>query len=155
MTERKEGHFEFLEGFPRDVVAFAAKGFIDAEDYEKTLIPEIEARIRQEGKVKLLYVLGPEFEGFSAGAAWDDARLGLTHIGDFPRIAVISDREWIRAATRMFAPLVASEVEAFSMDQMEAAKAWIIANRPPDEEGPEVAADYTIPPLEDKIPPVG
>ncbi len=155
MAERKEGHFEFLEGFPEDVVAFAAKGFIDAEDYEKTLTPEIEARIRQQGKVKLLYVLGPDFRGVSAGAAWDDARLVLSHIGDFPRIAVVSDREWIRAAARMFAPLVASEVKTFSMDQMEAAKAWISASRPPEEDGPEVAADYTIPPLEDKIPPVG
>ncbi|MFC3119221.1 STAS/SEC14 domain-containing protein [Jhaorihella thermophila] len=97
---------------------------------KNTLIPEIEARISKEGKVNLLYVLGPDFEGFSAGAAWEDAELGLRHIGDFARVAVVSDKAWVRGAVRMFAPLVGAEVQAFRMEELDKAKEWITRYRP-------------------------
>lgn len=155
MKKEKDGGFVFLDGFPKDVVAFEAKGHIDAGDYANTLVPEIEARLGQQGKVKLLYVLGPAFTGFSAGAAWDDAKLGLKHIGNFPRIAVVSDKDWIRAGTRMFAPLVGAEVEVYRMEQLDEARAWISRNLPEVETKTEVEADYKIPPLEDKMPPLG
>ena len=154
-SDSRAGHFEILDGFPRDVVAIEAKGHIDHEDYEKTLIPTIESRLREEGKIKLFYVAGEDFEGFSVGAAWDDAKLGLTHIGDFVRIAVVSDKEWIRVGTRLFMPFLAGEVRVFGLDQRDAARAWISANQPETDPGPGVAADYAIPPLEDKTPPVG
>lgn len=155
MSTGDKGHFEFLDGFPADVVAVEAKGRIEADDYENTLIPEIEARISKEGKVNLLYVLGPDFEGFSAGAAWEDAGLGLRHIGDFARVAVVSDKAWVRGAVRMFAPLVGAEVQAFRMEELDKAKEWITRYRPESEPEPGVEAEYKIPPLEDKIPPVG
>lgn len=155
MTKHGKGRFEFLDGFPRDVVAFEAKGHIEAEDYETILSPEIEARIREEGKVKLFYVLGPEFQGFSAGAAWQDTRLGLMHLADFARIAVVSDKDWVRTGTRMFAPLIPAEVGVFRLDDQATAKDWICRNEPDTEQSARVDADYKIPPLEDRMPPKG
>jgi stage II sporulation SpoAA-like protein len=151
---QQRGEITLLEGFPSDVVAARATGFIDRSDYEGTLIPVIESRIRENGKVKFLYVLGEDFAGFSAGAAWDDARLGLMHMGDFARIAVVSDKDWVRIGMKMFAPFVAAEIQVFAVRDLDAAKAWIVSNKPESRSGPGVAADYAIPPLEDKTPPV-
>ncbi len=154
MSDKKSGHFEILEGFPPDVVAISAIGRIDRAAYEKQLIPLIEEHVAREGKVNLLYILGPEFEGYTAGAAWDDAKLGLLHLTDFARIAVVSDIEWIRLAVKMFAPLLKSRMRLFHLSELDQAKEWIQAYRPEqDDDKIEVAADHKIPPLEDMTPP--
>jgi hypothetical protein len=124
MTEPKSG-FEVLQGYPADVLAIAAHGRITRADYEKTLIPLVAQKVKAKGKVKLLYVLAQDFGGFTAGAAWDDARLGLTHLGDFARIAVVTDVEWIRLGVKMFAPLIRCPVHLFHTSDMDEAAAWI------------------------------
>jgi SpoIIAA-like len=124
--EARSGRFAILEGYPDNVVAIRAEGLITRDDYEETLIPLIEERIGARGRVKLLYWCGPEFEGFSAGAMWDDARIGLTHLGDFSKIAVVSDVGWVRQAAKLFAPFVRAPVQVFHNADIEQAKHWII-----------------------------
>ncbi len=124
--EVRSGRFVILEDYPDNVVAFRAEGLITRDDYEETLIPLIEARISAQGRVKLLYWCGAEFEGFSAGAMWDDARVGLTHLGDFSKIAVVSDVGWVRQSAKLFAPLVRAPVQVFHNADIELAKRWII-----------------------------
>lgn len=119
------GAFQVLDGYPEDVVAIAAKGHITARDYETTLIPLVKARIAAKGKVKLLYMLGADFDGISMGAAWDDARLGLMHWSDFARVAVVTDIDWIRWSLKVFAPMIPCPVHVFHNAELAAAKAWI------------------------------
>ncbi|MFC2968975.1 SpoIIAA family protein [Acidimangrovimonas pyrenivorans] len=147
----EDGSFEVLEGYPEDVVAISAHGHISRQDYEDVLIPLVEARIKKEGKVKLLYVCGSDFEGLSAGAALDDAKLGLLHLGEFARVAVVADADWIRLGVRMFAPLMRCPVHLFHLGETEVAKAWLLKDVPEDAGGPEVAADRKLPTLEDKM----
>ena len=151
MTEARQRAIEILEGFPQDVVAIEAFGHVGRADYEGVLIPAVEERIRAEGKVKLLYIIGDSFAGFSAGAAWDDARLGFLHMGDFARVAVVTDVEWIRMGVKLFAPLLPSPVHVFHLKEAEAAKAWLISDDVPG--GPEAEVSHRIPSLEDRQPP--
>ncbi len=153
MSEKKPGHFEILPGFPSDVVAISAKGRIDRHAYEDVLIPLIDATLAREGKVKVLYIIGPEFEGFTAGAAWDDTKLGFSHLSDFARFALVTDVEWIRMAIKLFAPLMGGRMRVFNMAEIDTAKNWITAYNPAPEAGPEVAATHKLSTLEDKIPP--
>ncbi len=155
MTEQRDdrGWFEPIEGLPADTVGVIAHGVIDREDYERDLIPRVEKALAREGKVNLLYAFAPDFQGFTAGAAWEDARLGLTHLGDFARIAILADQEWIRLAVKLAAPLVPGEVRLFHADELEAARQWLA--RPPEPEAePGAAVERSIPPLEDKLPPL-
>ena len=144
-----EGRFELLTGLPKDVVGVVAKGKIDRSAYEDELIPAVEKQIREQGKVKLLYVLGDEFEGFTAGAAWDDARLGLMHLADFAKIAVVTDADWIKLGVKMFAPLIPCDVHLYGVAELEAARAWVSENAPDAEPVVKVAADRTVPSMED------
>ena len=141
MSTKKQGSIEILDGFPKDVVAIEYRGYIDSDDYEKVLIPEIESRIAQEGKVKLLAIIGKDYEGVSAGAAWDDLKFGLLHLGDFPRIALVTDKKGLRKALKIFAPLMRSEVRVFGLDELDAAREWITRNVPPVEPETEAEAE--------------
>ena len=124
--KRHTGHLITLDGYPDNVVALLAEGVITHNDYEETLIPVTENKIRVHGKVKLLYWCGEKFKGFSVGAMWDDTRFGMMHLGDFLKIAVVSDIEWVRQSVKLFAPLVRDSVQVFHNADIEAANRWII-----------------------------
>jgi len=127
--EPQGGRFIILEGYPDTVLALRAEGTISRDNYEDTLIPLAEQKIKAHGKVKLLYWCGPDFEGFSAGAMWDDARFGLTHLGDISKIAFISDIDWLRMSMKFFAPLIPAPVQVFHNAEIEDAKNWIIKDQ--------------------------
>lgn len=123
-------HVTVIEGLPDDVVGISVAGVISAEDYARTIVPRIEATLRRHGRAKLLYRIGPEFERFTAGAVWNDALVGLNHMTDFTRVAIVSDIGWIRHAVRAFAPLIPAEIHVFTDKELEAAKAWITTDPP-------------------------
>jgi SpoIIAA-like len=117
---------EIMKEFPEAVLAIRGKGRVSAEDYRDTLIPEALRRIKQHGSLRLLCYLGPEFEGITPGAIWADTKLGLTHWGDFGRMAVVTDVEWIADAVRLFAPLFHHPVRVFPNTAFDAARTWIV-----------------------------
>lgn len=121
----REGRFVVLDGYPGDVVALKAEGRITSADYEETLIPLVEAGIEAHSKVKLLYWCGEDFTGFSAGAAWDDARFGMANIAKFSKVAFVSDVGWLRESIKLFGPLIPAPVQVFDNADIETAKAWI------------------------------
>jgi hypothetical protein len=65
------------------------------------------------------------FEGFTAGAMWDDARFGLMHLGDFLKIAFVTDVEWLRMSMKLFSPLLRMPTQVFHNAEIEDAKRWI------------------------------
>lgn len=121
----RAGRFVVLDGYPDDVVALKAEGRITSADYEETLIPMAEAAIKAHSKVKLLYWCGEDFAGFSAGAAWDDARFGMTNMSKFSKLAFVSDVGWLRESVKLFGPLIPGLVQVFGNDDIEKATAWI------------------------------
>jgi len=116
---------EQIPNLPDNVLGFAAKGTVTADDYESIIIPAVESLFAQRDKVRFLYHLGEEFSGFEAGAMWDDAKIGLKHIFGWDRIAVVSDVEWIRAGIRIFGVAIPCHVRVFHNSEMAEATRWI------------------------------
>jgi hypothetical protein len=116
---------ELMSGLPDNVLGLSASGEVTAQDYERTLIPAIEERIKRHGKVRVLYHLGPAFTGYSMGAMWDDAKVGMSHLFDFEKIAVVTDVDWCRHAVRLFGLLIPCPVKLFANADLAAAKAWV------------------------------
>ena len=114
-----------LPGFPDDVLAVEGIGEVTAEDYRNVLIPAALAKMKQHKHLKLFCHLGSQFKGLSAGAAWQDTKLGIAHWGDWGRLAVVTDTGWITDAVRLFAPLFHHPVRAFPNAEVESAKSWI------------------------------
>ncbi|MTH59675.1 hypothetical protein GL300_10685 [Paracoccus litorisediminis] len=126
-TEVEPEGYRMLAGFPDNVIALEALGEVTSRDYEDVLIPLVRDKEKAHGKLRLVMVLGPDFDGYSAGAIWDDARLGLTHWRSFERVALVTDIGWITRSVKLFAPLMPGEVAVFPGSGLEAAKAWISA----------------------------
>ncbi|MCR8725373.1 STAS/SEC14 domain-containing protein [Frigidibacter sp. ROC022] len=112
------------------IVVATAKGEVTADDYEKTLVPGIEAAIAAHGPVRMLYWFGPEFTGFSAGGAWADMRLGMRHLRDIERVAVVTDNHVMGATVQAFAAVLPMAVRVFGDADIAAANAWLVADDP-------------------------
>jgi hypothetical protein len=118
---------KLLPNFPDHVVAVSASGQVDAKDYETVLMPAIDAALKRHDRVRVLYQLTPEFTGFTAGAMWDDAKIGLGNWKAWERVAVVTDVHWVAHAARMFAFLMPGVVKVFSNAQSPEAQTWIAA----------------------------
>jgi hypothetical protein len=128
-------HVTVMEGLPDDVVGISVGGVITGRDYAETIVPLVEGKLARHEHIKLIYRIGPEFTALTPGAVWSDARVGVMHLSRFSKVAVVSDIDWIRHATRAFAPLIPGEVHVFAEDRLDEAKAWIAAPAAPGNDG--------------------
>ena len=113
---------------PVGVLGLEAVGDVEREDYENVLIPAVSAALAEHGKLRLVYVLGPEFDDYEGDAVWEDIKLGVQHPGSFERIAIVTDARWARPATKVFSVLWPGKARAFGLAELAAAKAWAAEN---------------------------
>ena len=122
-----------LPGSPKNLVAFTAKGEVTGDDYEKVLIPAIEQRLEHSDKIRMLYVLGEEFTGYSGGAMWEDAKVGMFNLFSFERIAVVTDDDTYGRMIKAFGFLVPGKARVFDLDDFDDALEWIGADDEDDD----------------------
>ena len=116
---------QLIPDLPDNVVGLVASGHVTAEDYERVAIPAVEAVLKKHPRVRMLYQVPAGFEGFTSGAVWDDVKMGMGHFTAWERIAVVTDVEWIRGSTRMFAFVMPCPVKLFANSEMAEAMRWI------------------------------
>ncbi|MGD2044058.1 MAG: STAS/SEC14 domain-containing protein [Acidimicrobiia bacterium] len=116
---------ELIQGLGDGVIGARAVGKVTAEDYDSTLIPAVRTALSMHDKIRMLYLLGSEFDGYDADAALDDTRMGMQHWSDFERIAVVTDHSVYRTAIKGFGFLMPGEVRVFAVEELDAAKDWI------------------------------
>jgi hypothetical protein len=114
-----------LTDLPEGVVGIEAVGHVEAADYANVVEPAIQAALQHSDKVRLLYVLGEGFVGYSAAASWVDAKLGFGHWSAWERIAIVTDRGWIRDALKAFGWMFPGEVKVFDAAEQPAAVVWV------------------------------
>ena len=120
-----------IPGLPVTVVGVEAREKVTAEDYERFLIPAVEAAAAasSNGKVRVLYVLGPEFPDFTAGAVWADTKLAFGPPRRWERIAVVSDAVWLRRAIGVVGWAIPGEVRVYGSGQRSDARVWVTSPR--------------------------
>jgi hypothetical protein len=118
---------ERIPDLPDTVLGFKASGELTSDDYRDVLVPAVEAALQGQEKLRLLYVLGDEVTGFSAGAAWQDTKVGMGHITKWEKIAVVTDKEWLRHSVNIFGYLIPGEIKAYPAAKEPDARAWIVS----------------------------
>lgn len=113
-----------LNDMPAGVVGLEAVDDVEKEDYENVVVPAVDAAIAAHGKVRLVYVLGPEFEEYEGDAVWEDLKLGARHPASFERVAIVTDARWAGPAVKIFSVLWPGQARAFPLAGLEAAKRW-------------------------------
>ena len=116
---------ELLSDLPENVVGVEATGHVEADDYREVIAPALERALAGNDKVRLLAVLGDGFEGYSAGAAWEDAKMGIGHWGAWERMAIVTDRDLFRDAIKAIGWMLPGEVRVFPLAEREQAAAWV------------------------------
>ena len=115
---------KLLRGMPAGVLGLQAIDDVEEEDYRNVVVPAVEAAIAEHGKVRLVYVLGPEFDEYEGEAVWEDLKLGARHPASFERIAIVTDARWAARTIRIFSVLLPGQARAFPLAELEAAKRW-------------------------------
>lgn len=113
-----------LRGMPPGVLGLEAVDDVEKEDYENVILPAVNQAIAAHGKVRLVYVLGPEFDDYEGEAVWEDLKLGASHPASFERIAVVTDARWAGQAVKIFSVLWPGQARAFPLSELESAKRW-------------------------------
>jgi hypothetical protein len=121
---------------PPQVLSLAAVGHVTRHDVQRAE-EEIERRLEEPGPIGLLLDLS-RLDDVAVGALAEEAKLEMHLLGrwrHFPRVAVISDREWIRRAARLVGPMAPGvEMRGFSPEDADAALAFAAeAGVPPAE----------------------
>lgn len=122
---------EVMTDLPDRVLGLKASGEVSADDYKTVLVPALEEKLSQNKKVRLLYVIGDGFKGYSTGAAWEDAKVGMKHLTSFERVAIVTDVDWIENMIKALGFAIPGEVRVFDDDELEEARQWI--SEPPSE----------------------
>jgi hypothetical protein len=102
-----------------------ASGKLTDADYREILIPRLEELIKKYGRIRLLFHLAQDFQGWELGALWDDARFGLHHLHDFDKIAVVGAPRWAEVLMKLFARFMDAEVKVMIPNQLAEAWEWV------------------------------
>jgi hypothetical protein len=116
---------ETIRELPSNIVGVRATGWVRANDYERVLIPTVEAALKKHDKIRLYYELGDDFRGIELGAMFEDLRIGLSKLAHWEKFAIVTDVGWIQRAVSVFRFLVPGSVKVFPTVRSREALRWI------------------------------
>ena len=114
-----------IDGLPDNVIGFEAVGEVRAGDYKSVLDPAVDAALVGRDKIRLLYVLGDDFDGYSGGAMWEDTKIGVSHWSKFEKIALVTDHKGYEDGVNAFAWMMPCELKVYAVAGRADAEAWV------------------------------
>ena len=117
--------FEIEKDLENGILHVSAFDKVTAEDYEKKLLPAFKLFKDHNKKIHLLIFFRNDFKGYTAGAAWEDAKFGLRYMTTLERCAVVSDINWVRHTSHIFGSLIPCSVATYKNEQLTEAKEWL------------------------------
>ncbi|MGO9135614.1 MAG: STAS/SEC14 domain-containing protein [Methylovirgula sp.] len=118
---------EALSGFPEGTLAFICHGQVTKDDYASTIAPEVDKAAGGHDKIRLYYEIGRDFSGIEPSAILEDFKVGMGHLGQWERIAVVTDVDWIKLTAQGFGLFMPGKVRVFPTEESGVAKSWITA----------------------------
>jgi len=115
---------QIMEGSEGKAVGVRAGGRLTEADY-KDLLPKLEQRFGEFGKLNVLFYVDETFEGWGIEAAWEDTSFGFAHMSDFERLAVVGAPGWVVWCVKLSAFLFKGEVRVFEAGELDAAWEWV------------------------------
>jgi hypothetical protein len=119
---------ERVSDLPAGVLGFRASGKITRDEYAGIMEP-IYAALERGEKLSIYFELAGDFDGLELGALWEDMKaagsVGLKHRSAWRRMAVVTDKDWIRHGAAAFGPLAPGELRLFDPGDIAQARAWI------------------------------
>ena len=128
---------ERISNIPDGIFGVSAKQKVSKKDYDAFIVPFLEEARRKGERIRFLYHFGPEFDGFTAQAAWEDLQVGVRYLRLFERCAVVTDFDWVRRVTRAMGALMPCPIRIFSNDEFQQAVYWLKSS-------PQTSVSYRV-----------
>jgi len=116
---------ERLQGLPPGIDGLRAHGTVTAEDYRNSVRPLLDQARSERRRLRLVYQLGPQLDRFTAGAVWEDAKVGLGYLSLFDRCAIVTDVGWIRCTVHSLASAMPCQVRVYPHSDWAQALSWL------------------------------
>jgi hypothetical protein len=112
---------EIVEGLPDNVVGIIVKGRLTRHDCSEILLPRLQKSREWHYKLRLYYEIRARFPG----AAWEEIDLGIEHLPQWERVAIVTDVAWIKHTVQALRLLIPGEIRVFATSQTPEGLAWI------------------------------
>jgi hypothetical protein len=116
-----------MNDLPAHVVGFRASGKVTKEDYDTVLIPAVDKLAKETGKINYVFVLDTDISNLNLGALYDDVKVGLKHLLQWHKMAIVTDQPGVNKFTDMAGHMLPGEVRSYTISELEAAKQWAAA----------------------------
>jgi hypothetical protein len=116
-----------LDNLPDNVIGVEATGKVTDHDYENVLIPAVKSAADAHERIRFIYVLGDDFDGWSLGAMWEDAKVGMRNPRAWEKIAIVSHSEGVKHLVKAFGWMLPGEVRLFGLGELAAARNWAVS----------------------------
>jgi len=114
-----------LSDMPDGTIGFEAIGTVTADDYRDVIAPALERRL-PDLPLRLLFLLDDRFESYAPGAVIQDIKLWLEHLGDWTKVAVVTDHDWITNSVLDLSRLGSGKIRTFPPAELDAAESWLV-----------------------------
>jgi SpoIIAA-like len=109
-------------------MGFRGSGKITSDDYRQMMEP-IYAALERGEKLNIYFELAEDFTGLDSGALWQDMKaagsVGLKHRSSWERMALVTDKDWLRHRASAFGWLALGELRLFELSERDEARAWL------------------------------
>ena len=99
-------------------------GTLDGSDYDRFLPLFEHIAAREQGAVRMVIELAPDFSGWDIGGLWRELKFDIRHKDNFARIAIVGESRWEEWGTRLFDPLFRTEMKFFGRADLDSAERW-------------------------------
>ncbi len=119
---------EEVTDLPSGTLGFRASGKITSDEY-RLMIEPIYATLERREKLNIYFELADDFDGLDLGALLQDVKaagsVGLKHRSSWQRMALVTDKDWVRRGASAFGWLAPGELRLFELSERDEARAWL------------------------------
>jgi hypothetical protein len=123
---------ERVEGLPTGVLGFRLSGKLTRDEYQDELMQPIYGALERGEELNLFFEFPDDFDGLDLGAIWEDMKaagsVGLKHRAAWGRMALVTDKDWLRHGVSAFGWLSPGELRVFEPAERDSAVSWVAKN---------------------------
>jgi hypothetical protein len=118
-----------ISSAPQGTVGVLASGEVTRRDRSLTLEPAIAEAMAAGTPLRLLYVVGSDFQGYDHGGPYEPAIFGSRHFTDFGRIAFLAAEGRYARAVRLMDGLMPAAIRVFNQLDLAPATRWLATGK--------------------------
>jgi hypothetical protein len=112
-----------------NAIAFKVSGQIDANDFQKVVVPAVKELVSRTVELNCLLYLDTNMGNFCAGDWLKNAVMGCKELPKWNRAAIVTDSTNVISFTQGFSYIMPAEFQGFEKENYREALLWVTQNQ--------------------------